>query len=144
MVSSPPPNVPNSGPCRNNSPALSRLKRLTRKPSRLCHTSSFVPSVVNPCSSNMICLRLPVVRPSVRMVPVLPWIGQRIFCHLSLFGICNNRFETFSRWASYAHEGSFSCTMLLLNQPTVPAIDFLSCWSSFTPQAGRGGIGRAA
>ena len=144
MVSSPPPNAPNSGLCRNNSPVLFLLMRLARKPSRLYHTSSFVPSVVNPCSSNMICLRSPVVLPKVRMVPALPRIEQWSFCRLSLFGIRNKLFETFTRWASYAQEGTFSCTIILLNQPTVPAVDFLGCWSGFNPQAHRCGIGRAA
>jgi len=144
MVSSLPPNAPNSGLCRNNSPVLFLWMRLARKPSRLYHTSSFVPSVVNPCSSNMICLRSPVVLPKVRMVPALPWIGQWIVCHLSLFGIRNKQFETFTRLASYAHQEPFSCTIILLNQPTVPALDFLSCWSSFNPQTRCGGIRRAA
>jgi hypothetical protein len=78
------------------------------------------------------------------MVPALPWIGQWVFCHLSLFGIRNNRFETFTQWISYAQQQTFSCTIILLNQPTVPAVDFLSCWGSFNPQARRCGIGRAA
>jgi hypothetical protein len=78
------------------------------------------------------------------MVPALPWIGQWIFCHLSLFGIRNNRFETFTRWVSYPQEGPFSCTIILLNQPTVPAVDFLSHLGCFNPQVPRFSLGRAA
>lgn len=67
-----------------------------------------------------------------------------MFCHLSLFGIRSQQFEIFTRWVSCAQEGSFSCTIILLNQPTVPAIDFLSHQGSLNPQALRCGIGRAA
>lgn len=130
MVSSPPPNAPNLGLCRNILPVLFLLMRLARKSSRLYHTSSCVPSVVNPCSSNMICLRLPVVLPRAEFLPALPWIGQWIVCHLSLFGIRNKRFETFTQWRSCAHEKPFSCTIILLNQPMVP----LSCF--FEPPGG--------
>jgi len=144
MVSSPPLNAPNSEPCNNTWQASSLSRRLARKPSRLCHTRSFVPSVANPCASSMICFQLLVVLPRVGRIPALPWIGQWIVCHLSRFGIRRLQFENLIRCLSCGQEELFSCTIILLNQPTVLAVDFLSHPVSFIPQALRCGIGRAA
>ena len=144
MVSSLPPNAPSSGPYSNTWQASSLLTRPARKPSCLYRTRSCVPSVVNPCFSNMSCLRLPVVLPRVGLIPAIPWIGQWTFCHLSLVGIPKLQFETITQWRLCAHEEPFSCTIILLNQPTVPAIDFLSYLWGSNSQARRCGIGCAA